>query len=308
MQKVVQSDGVITVEYELAQTQTNGGEVQMASEQTQIVQTEVQPTGLALIVEPEQLLEQYEKAARALVKIVERAKAYVEISGRKFIRIEGWVTLGALFGLSAQVTEVKRREGEEITYEATAVVTDRNGRVVSRATALCSSKERIWQGRDEYQIMSMAQTRAVSKAFRLALSAVVVLGGYEPTPAEEITPEPASEPTPTEPQPMQPAQQQAKTIEQAEATERQLKLINRLIDEIKQIGVTDESALEELRVTAIDMTVKEASETITLLEHVRDTLRAWKAAETPTQRAEYAKRIKELRTKLEGLLQSRREV
>jgi len=34
--------------------------------------------------------------------------------------------------------------------------------------------------------MSMAQTRATSKAFRLNFSYVVALGGYEPTPAEEM--------------------------------------------------------------------------------------------------------------------------
>ena len=38
----------------------------------------------------------------------------------------------------------------------------------------------------EFQIASMAQTRAVSKAFRLALSWVMTLAGYEPTPAEEM--------------------------------------------------------------------------------------------------------------------------
>src|SRR5262249_19610449 len=37
-----------------------------------------------------------------------------------------------------------------------------------------------------FQLRSMAQTRAASKAFRLALSSVVVLADYAPTPAEEM--------------------------------------------------------------------------------------------------------------------------
>jgi hypothetical protein len=297
--KVVQSD-VITVEY---QTITNGGETTMTNEQTQI--EVVQQTGLVLVTEPEQVIAQFEKAARALIQVVERTKTYVEIRGRKFLRVEAWTTLGSFFGLSAQVIETKKVSDEPTVYEATAVVVDRNGRVVSRATALCSSAEKAWEGRDEFQVLSMAQTRAVSKAFRLALSAVVVLGGYEPTPAEEIAPEPTTaEPQQPQPEPQRTQEQQTKT---AFATDKQIRLINELIDDIKSIGVSDETALETLRVEAIDMTTEEASRTIDLLKQVRDALRAWKQAETPTQRAEHAKRIKELRQRLEQMLQARQQ-
>jgi len=84
-------------------------------------------------------------------------------------------------------------------------------------------------------------------------------------------------------------------------------LINELIDSIKQIGVSDETALEALRVEATDMTTEEASKMIDLLKQTREALRGWKQAETPTQRAEYAKKVKELRVKLEQMLKARHE-
>jgi hypothetical protein len=50
-------------------------------------------------------------------------------------------------------------------------------------------KERVLQGEESvplFQLRSMAQTRAAAKALRNALAWVVVLAGYQPTPAEEL--------------------------------------------------------------------------------------------------------------------------
>ena len=50
-------------------------------------------------------------------------------------------------------------------------------------------KERVLAGEERvplFQLRSMAQTRAAAKALRNALAWVVVLAGYEPTPAEEL--------------------------------------------------------------------------------------------------------------------------
>jgi hypothetical protein len=46
--------------------------------------------------------------------------------------------------------------------------------------------ERNWGNRTLNQVVSMAGTRAASKALRLMFSWVVVLAGYEPTPFEEL--------------------------------------------------------------------------------------------------------------------------
>ena len=49
------------------------------------------------------------------------------------------------------------------------------------------------EGVPQFQVRSMAQTRAGSKALRNALAWVVVLAGYRPTPAEEMDHEPTRE-------------------------------------------------------------------------------------------------------------------
>ena len=46
--------------------------------------------------------------------------------------------------------------------------------------------EPTWKGRPDYARRSMAATRATSKVCRLAFSWVMVLAGFQPTPAEEI--------------------------------------------------------------------------------------------------------------------------
>ena len=51
-------------------------------------------------------------------------------------------------------------------------------------------KKRIPDGEEKvpaFQLRSMAQTRACSKAFRNSLSWIVMMAGYSPTPAEEMT-------------------------------------------------------------------------------------------------------------------------
>jgi hypothetical protein len=125
--------------------------------------------------------------ATALTDIVEQQKLYAMITGKKYITVEGWNTLGAMLGCFPEVVRcVKLDRADEVVYESEVVVRDLSGRIVCRAINLCSSKEARWKGRDEYAIMSMSQTRATGKAFRLAFSWIAKLAGYEPTPAEEI--------------------------------------------------------------------------------------------------------------------------
>lgn len=94
-------------------------------------------------------------------------------------------------------------------------------------------KERVKVGEEKvplFQLRSMAQTRACAKALRNVLAWVVVLAGYRPTPAEEMTQEneaahtqAASAPSTAsaQPKPAAPAQQQtsapANAISEAQA-------------------------------------------------------------------------------------------
>ena len=51
---------------------------------------------------------------------------------------------------------------------------------------MCTRDERNWASRDEFTLRSMAQTRASAKALRNVLAWVAVLGGFKPTPVEEM--------------------------------------------------------------------------------------------------------------------------
>lgn len=113
------------------------------------------------------------------------------ISGRKYPRVEWWCTVGAGLGLFPQELSSNKLDREVITYEAIVEVR-RGEQVISRASALCSASEKTWKSRDEYAIKSMATTRATGKAYRIAFSFLAVMAGLEPTPAEEMPPEPES--------------------------------------------------------------------------------------------------------------------
>ena len=122
--------------------------------------------------------------AKILKDVIERQRLYVTIQGKKYVRCEGWQVLGALLKCTPRIVRVSEiPQG----FEAEAEIVNVEGKILSRAVARCTRNERNWQNRDEYALMSMAQTRAVAKAFRLGFSWILGLAGYEPTPAEEVS-------------------------------------------------------------------------------------------------------------------------
>jgi hypothetical protein len=125
--------------------------------------------------------------ANLLAPIVEKAKLYSMISGRKYVKVEGWATMLSMLGIFPSTEYARRldREGE-ICYEARVVLRHTSGLEVGAGEGICSSKEKNWANRDEFAIKSMAQTRATGKAARLGFSWIVALAGYEGTPLEEM--------------------------------------------------------------------------------------------------------------------------
>lgn len=129
--------------------------------------------------------------ATAVASVVEDRKLFTPIQGKKYVRVEGWTTMGALLGVFPQIEWSRAVEREGVYgYEARAVVKTLAGAVVSAGDAECWSDERNWSNRDRYALRSMAETRATGKAMRVALSWVMALAGYEATPAEEMPTEP----------------------------------------------------------------------------------------------------------------------
>ena len=114
---------------------------------------------------------------------------------KKYLTIEAWQVLGTFLGLtpvSEIIGEIQNNKGVVVGYRARAQIYKnpviKNGEIV--AGALLSSMEaeadRSGFQKDRFAIASMAQTRALSKAYRMALSWIVNLAGYEGTGAEEM--------------------------------------------------------------------------------------------------------------------------
>lgn len=171
----------------------------------------VEPATELAETSPKQIIAKATEMAKELKKIVEDCKLYVELEGKKYVLCEGWTTLATFAGCTVgieKVDEVIEREKETViikrwnkkekkevikkveiipyTVKATAFLM-KNGQIISKAEAECSNREKNWADKERFAIKSMAQTRAVSKVCRIALSWIVRLAGYEATPAEEIT-------------------------------------------------------------------------------------------------------------------------
>ncbi len=148
--------------------------------------------------DPEKVIERAEKVATAVARIIDKRKLYAVINGRRYVQVEGWTTMGAMLGVFPQAESAIEvlRDGKLVGYEAVSIANTAGGRVVGRAIMRCMMNERVAKN-GEHAAMSMAQTRAVSKALRLCLSWVMVLAGYEPMPAEEMDSSPEAAPMPT---------------------------------------------------------------------------------------------------------------
>jgi hypothetical protein len=126
------------------------------------------------------------KFAVVLKTFIIKQNLYTNIQGKNYVNVEGWQFAGGNMGLFPVVESCERlnRSGEVI-YQANVAIYHHD-KIVSRGIAVCSSKEKGKGVKDEYVIASMAQTRAVGKAYRLIIGWLMKAAGYEATPAEEI--------------------------------------------------------------------------------------------------------------------------
>ena len=153
------------------------------------------PPTLFGTTDPVEVIAQATRVADALKAVVVAKRLVSTIQGKEYPHVEAWQTIGIMLGLTA-VNEWSRRTENGGGWEARANVVNGHGRVIGSAEAQCCKTERGKGGWEDYALRSMAQTRATSKAFRSVLSFVMVLAGYEPTPAEEMTEAPVAPPTP----------------------------------------------------------------------------------------------------------------
>ena len=113
----------------------------------------------------------------------------------EYVLVEGWEVLGTMLGI-VPITEIVEPicndKGKVRGYKARAYLyrnpVMENGKIIGGTLIATTEASATVEGfqKDTASMMSMAQTRALGKAYRMALSWIMKMAGYEGTPAEEM--------------------------------------------------------------------------------------------------------------------------
>lgn len=148
-------------------------------------------TQLTDIENPQLLIRRSTDVAGACKEIV--TKTAIKIQGKKYVPIEGWMTIATAHGCSLSAADVKAIDGGISAIGEVRRLSD--GIVLGRAEGFVGDDEKTWAGRPLFARRAMAQTRAMSRAARSVFAHVVVMmdAGLSTTPAEEMGHEPTEE-------------------------------------------------------------------------------------------------------------------
>ena len=190
----------LTVEAELV---TNEEPVKEEPKETSIVETS-KPLPDYAILNPEIPMSMKvgvaTNVANTLAPLVRSQELVVKGLNKKnpeaeYVTVEGWEVLGTFLGIvpvTTIIAEIKSKQGIVIGYRARATLYQNpiiendeivGGTVIARAEA--EADKSGWQ-KEKFSIASMAQTRALGKAYRMGLSWIMKMAGFEGTPAEEM--------------------------------------------------------------------------------------------------------------------------
>jgi hypothetical protein len=170
--------------------------------------TDLAPLDLMPTSTPKAVIEAAKSIAVELTALVKQSGWEVKIAGRPHLKVEAWQTLANFYGCTPRtVSTAPISYGSADGWEAVAEILHReSGRVIGRGEGMCLNDEENWSTRPKYNwdeatnkktyigevevpayaLRSMAQTRASAKAMRLVFAWIIVLAGYEGTPAEEM--------------------------------------------------------------------------------------------------------------------------
>jgi hypothetical protein len=113
----------------------------------------------------------------------------------EYVTVEGWEVLGTFLGIvpvTTIISEIKNKQDRTVGYVARATLYQNpiiqndeivGGTVIARAEA---QADRSGFQKDLFAIASMAQTRALGKAYRMGLSWIMKMAGFEGTFAEDM--------------------------------------------------------------------------------------------------------------------------
>jgi len=168
----------------------------MEEEKQEIISVEepVQTLSIFGTASPKVAIKKAVEIADAVKGIITERNLYTLIRGKAYVHCEGWTTMGALLGLFAhvEVEDLSNFEENIRRYRAICEAKTLDGRTLTKAESECSNQEGTQENKEgksnweDYALRSMAETRATSKALRLALGWIMKLAGYEATPMEEV--------------------------------------------------------------------------------------------------------------------------
>ena len=144
---------------------------------------------LSMARAPKQVLAEAQEAAKSLQSVISQSPTVVKFNGKTYLAFEHWQVLGRFYGVTARIvkTDSIDMDGVKGFIARAEAVNIQTGQVVSAAESMCMNDEQNWAKKPLFQLRSMAQTRACAKSLRNVLAWVVVLAGYEPSVAEEMT-------------------------------------------------------------------------------------------------------------------------
>lgn len=113
-------------------------------------------------------------------------RTVMELQGKKYVKVEGWMSIAAAYGCVPTIVSVEEEEGRGV--KAVAQLRRHDGTVLAQAEGYVGLDEPSWANRPMYARRGMAQTRAVSRVCRSVFAFVVTLidSNLQTTPAEEI--------------------------------------------------------------------------------------------------------------------------
>lgn len=160
-------------------------EVEVIEPGTEVVPANEAPVSLFRTDDPVEVLTRAKATADALAPVIREAGLVANIQGKDYLNVEAWQTLGQQVGVTPVVTSTRRLSDPD-GWEARCEARTLDGRTIGAADSMCLRTEERWQNAEDFEIRSMAQTRAMSRALASVLRFIPTLAGFGGTPAEEM--------------------------------------------------------------------------------------------------------------------------
>ena len=155
----------------------------------EIIEAEAKTSSLDLIKDENKRKTENHNALAVVHEVLHNKEKPVIVNGKRHLEFEDWIALGNAFGIAVRTGEAEPVEIFEAKgFKARAeVVRVSDGIIIGGAEAYCLNNERNWRNKDYFQMASMAQTRAGSKALSNQLRGFVSLDkNLNGTPSEEM--------------------------------------------------------------------------------------------------------------------------